>query len=670
MHCPDNRTKEMPGFLSESSRLVLKKTEMAVLLPLVSFPRATSTCEVGNNEVFRNRDRIRHGFSKEEASEKDRQAQASETTEGAAPQEQVIVPRGQGRTFGMFSTLHFVAGILLVVGFLTWGVPRVGAAETAPDDIPADLKLSARDMRASEALSNFAWGLLLQYQGRRPFKDISPYYLRALARAPENRELFELLITPWLMHRDYDALIAGLGPIARANPDVIHLQLIYVEALKARGENADAAEHLQAVLTKTRWEEPKLLRELFICLWREKRYDEIKAVLQKARRQRALKKSFVVAHAEAMFYNALASTGEKRSRGEKNIAKLKKKALDAAGRALKLAERAERPEDILSLAQVFVANNDWKDVLALTNSVKAGSRDPKFLVLKIKALEELGRTDEAVKVIDGLRKNGVPHPLLLAEMARLYMKAGKSEQAIRYFEQALQKAPRSIPIRLQLAFLYLTLNQPRKGIASLVPLRTLPPRGYLLLAHLYRKAALNKKALEALQAAEKEAEKMGDNEFLNADFHMFFATICEDLNKTTEAINQAEKANRLEPENPMVANFLGYVLADHNQQLERAEKLVRQALKKDPENVAYLDSLAWACYRLRKFEDALVVINRILMKTGENNRDPVILEHAGDIYAANGLTILARNFWFEAIDRGALRPDTIRAKINAGKNIE
>jgi tetratricopeptide (TPR) repeat protein len=510
--------------------------------------------------------------------------------------------------------------------------------------------------------------LFLQYQGERPFTDVAPYYLRALQLAPESRTVFDHLVTPWLMHKEYGEIIAKIGPVAVANPQITRLQLVYVDALKATKDTERAISHLRNVLERTDWADPVVLRELSVCLWREQKHDDVRALLREARRKKALRGSFVLAHAEAMFYNAMASSDEVKAEGERAVEKMQERALKAARRAVDVAQNAEREADLESLGQVLATGEAWNDLLVLTEKAEGKVQGPDVLILKLKALEQLGRLEEAIRLLEAMKKqDDIVHPYILAEMARLYLKAERPEEAAQYFEQTLLKAPRSIPIRLQLAYLYLTTDQPRKGLATLIPLEELPPQGHLLMAHLYRELGRNTKAYDALVAAEAEAVKMEDKQFLSTDFRMFCASVCEDLGKTDEAIVHARKARELAPDDPMIANFLGYVLADHNMELEQAEILIRQAVKAEPENVAYLDSLAWVLYRQERFPEALKAMNRALT-FGRNESDPVILDHAGDIYAANGLTILSRHFWLQAIERGALRPDEIRAKTAAVGN--
>jgi tetratricopeptide (TPR) repeat protein len=87
------------------------------------------------------------------------------------------------------------------------------------------------------------------------------------------------------------------------------------------------------------------------------------------------------------------------------------------------------------------------------------------------------------------------------------------------------------------------------------------------------------------------------------------------------------------PDDAEVANSYGYFLADLGEQLDLAERLIRQALAAEPHNGAYLDSLGWVFYQQGRYEDAF---DYLVRATNERGEDPVILEHLGRTLARLG----------------------------------
>jgi tetratricopeptide (TPR) repeat protein len=265
--------------------------------------------------------------------------------------------------------------------------------------------------------------------------------------------------------------------------------------------------------------------------------------------------------------------------------------------------------------------------------------------------------------VDQLREFGGLGVQLYPDMADVYADAGKLAEAAEVYEDALARFPNAVPVRLQLALTYLRLDQPKRGLAVLLPLKQISPQGQRLMAHLYHAMDRDDLALAELQKAEEAALAARDQAFFNPDLYLFAGSLCEDLGKGDLAIQYARKALAMAPDDPATCNFLGYILADHNQSLDEAEKLILLAVEAEPENDAYLDSLAWVYFRQNRLPEAQEAMNRAI-RAGMDKLDGVILDHAGDICIALELRELAAWYWGEAIRAGAPGKEAIRAKID------
>ncbi|MDG1895310.1 MAG: tetratricopeptide repeat protein, partial [Fuerstiella sp.] len=116
------------------------------------------------------------------------------------------------------------------------------------------------------------------------------------------------------------------------------------------------------------------------------------------------------------------------------------------------------------------------------------------------------------------------------------------------------------------------------------------------------------------------------------------------------------------PDDPGVNNDLGYLYAEQNKNLEKAEKMVRIAVEAEPENPAYLDSLGWVLYRLGKHEEALEALTKA--NADPEYRDSTIIEHLGDVEKALGKEKDARKSWTEAqnVENESAIPDEVILK--------
>lgn len=97
-------------------------------------------------------------------------------------------------------------------------------------------------------------------------------------------------------------------------------------------------------------------------------------------------------------------------------------------------------------------------------------------------------------------------------------------------------------------------------------------------------------------------------------------------------------------------NNYGYFLSEDGHDLDRAKALLIEAVAGEPENGAYLDSLAWVHYRCGNFAEAKRLLHKALSFDAE---DPEKLEHLGDVFFALGEFYEARRAWVRALDAGA-----------------
>jgi tetratricopeptide (TPR) repeat protein len=77
--------------------------------------------------------------------------------------------------------------------------------------------------------------------------------------------------------------------------------------------------------------------------------------------------------------------------------------------------------------------------------------------------------------------------------------------------------------------------------------------------------------------------------------------------------------------NHVYQNYLGYLLIDYDIDYNRGIALVKLALEQEPENIAYLDSLAWGYYKLQDCKRAYEYMFDIVNKIGQD--EPEIKLH-------------------------------------------
>lgn len=73
-------------------------------------------------------------------------------------------------------------------------------------------------------------------------------------------------------------------------------------------------------------------------------------------------------------------------------------------------------------------------------------------------------------------------------------------------------------------------------------------------------------------------------------------------------------------------NYLGYLLIDHEINIEEGMKYVSDALALEPNSIYYLDSLAWGYYKLGECKKAKFVMDKVVKMEGADNAE--VISHA------------------------------------------
>ncbi|MCY2939830.1 MAG: tetratricopeptide repeat protein [Planctomycetota bacterium] len=130
-----------------------------------------------------------------------------------------------------------------------------------------------------------------------------------------------------------------------------------------------------------------------------------------------------------------------------------------------------------------------------------------------------------------------------------------------------------------------------------------------------------------------------------------------ELKQIDKAVSILEVLVAKEPSNSTYNNDLGYIWADNNLNLVKAEKLIRKALEEDKKakkkamddaepddddaqeesdlnNASYLDSLGWVLFRTNRLDEARKALeSAIAVEAGRNLE---IYDHLADVLVAQG----------------------------------
>lgn len=147
----------------------------------------------------------------------------------------------------------------------------------------------------------------------------------------------------------------------------------------------------------------------------------------------------------------------------------------------------------------------------------------------------------------------------------------------------------------------------------------------------------------------------------NIEYLFDWASSLERAGKFDEAVAAFRSLLEREPRNALALNYLGYMFAERGIRLGEGLDLITQAVAQEPQNPAYLDSMGWVLYQMRRHAEA----KRFLLEaTKYDQRNAAIYDHLGEVCAALGERQEARTHWLQAL---SLEPANagIRAKLDS-----
>ena len=203
---------------------------------------------------------------------------------------------------------------------------------------------------------------------------------------------------------------------------------------------------------------------------------------------------------------------------------------------------------------------------------------------------------------------------------------------------------------LRLALLQLKQNQIRRTNHTLTQAAYSHPDSLqLLLVRGLAEKAENKMAEAASSFAQVERLAQGKPEILDAGFYFEYGAACEQSGQPRRSEAALRRALQLNPAHHQSLNYLGYMWAERGRNLPEALQMIEKALSLSPGNPAYLDSQAWALFRLGNPSAARPLLEEALRQVPD---DPTLLEHFGDIASRLGETNQAKEAYQKAILRG------------------
>jgi tetratricopeptide (TPR) repeat protein len=190
------------------------------------------------------------------------------------------------------------------------------------------------------------------------------------------------------------------------------------------------------------------------------------------------------------------------------------------------------------------------------------------------------------------------------------------------------------------------------------------PRYRLALGQLQYRNGEQEQGLQTLESVLKDRAGDLDLEAAVSDALLALGARHERAGEFTSAERLLQRAVDVNPENDTALNYLGYLWADRGTNIEQGLVYIERAIRIGGENGAYLDSLGWANFRLRRYDAAETLLRRAASLSPD---EAEIQMHLGDLYEATARLPLAIIAWERALELGIPDAAALRGRIDAAQ---
>ncbi|HXW05897.1 MAG TPA: tetratricopeptide repeat protein [Vicinamibacterales bacterium] len=282
----------------------------------------------------------------------------------------------------------------------------------------------------------------------------------------------------------------------------------------------------------------------------------------------------------------------------------------------------------LTLGRLYVQTGTFEKAVPILQrlvSAQPGYAEGAFLLAL--AQEGAGWIPDAISTLERLLAETPSFYRGQARLAELYERERRWVDAADAYARAQALNPRSAGLTTRRAAALINGRRPAEARDLLT--KTLESSGqkaadpmvlYLL--------AESQRALGELPAARATAARLLEADASDVRGLHVMSLILQEQGEHREAERVLRQLIARDPRDANALNSLGYMLAERGERLEEAVELLQRALKIDPDNPSYLDSLGWAYFQQGRLDLADPPLTTAAAKLQDSS---VVQDHLGDL---------------------------------------
>jgi tetratricopeptide (TPR) repeat protein len=301
----------------------------------------------------------------------------------------------------------------------------------------------------------------------------------------------------------------------------------------------------------------------------------------------------------------------------------------------------------LALAQLYLANDRLADAQKQFEIMRASNSHDLMPLMALGLIKiQQKQYDAAQAYLKQYAQAAEKTPGADAGQAYIYLAQLSLEQksdaaASQWLDKVAPTSQQYIAAQITRAQLFEKQGKPDDARKLLAGLQSTDPRDQALIARTDAAILFDAKRYPEAEARLAQAtQDFPDDPDLVYDYAM----AAEKTSHFDVMETELRRLIRAQPNNPQAYNALGYSLADRNQRLQEADKLIEQASALAPDDAFIMDSLGWVKYRLGDTSDAA----KLLRRAYELQPNAEIGAHLGEVLWKTGAQEQARAAWRDA----------------------
>ncbi len=285
-----------------------------------------------------------------------------------------------------------------------------------------------------------------------------------------------------------------------------------------------------------------------------------------------------------------------------------------------LMERSTKPTDLELASNPFLYSGEFKRALGILSKVYEQTHREDVLLRMADIMDEYtNQRQKAIQLLETHRRMNIASQDLYAKLLLLYGKQKDIDGIIEIYKALYKQNPQNAFLqKIVEGYAY------KRDLKSAIKFMEEMGVKSEMLFDLYKATKQYDKALKLaayFYTQTKNPKWLAEKAVLTFES----AKDKNDKKMISDVIKTFDEAILQGVDDSIYLNYYGYTLIDKDIDVKKGMKILKDALKQQPDNTYYLDSLAWGYYKERQCDKAYKTMKRVVDEEGLD--EPEIILH-------------------------------------------